>query len=494
MHETKQMIPDGIEPQIGISFKTLLFDKAHRFELISTCVLFAISFAFIQWAYPFPNTYADTGAFITVAGNGLIGNYRPIGYSWFMAFAHFIDPHPDVLVLMQMVLYFFSTLVLYLTVKVFFAQSNSKLWKGFFFLFMLAPTCIYLTNFVISDSLFISLTHLWLASLFWILGSRRGIAIIWNAFFLVLLLQTRYIALFYPLITVITLFFTFFKTQKLSFFLYSGLQVVLFAAVIWFTTWQTEKNIGVPVFSAFGGWQKANNAMHIIPHVNLPPEDISDPEIKKVHAFIIAHSPKELYPKPDSVVVLYLWSNYGPLKQYMFHLKGNGRKSYLHYWHLASQPLGKWADYMIKRYPMLFLRHYIYPNFLFLFSLSNEALFEFPGPSRQMRNWFDWNNKPVKPHVDYFHNFLAATASKSFNLLWFTLVISLIALCFPKQLKLEPLQHKAIIVVLFFCLAYIALSVYASPLVLRYLLVLRHSLILIPFLTFNQFFIRKVSK
>lgn len=481
----------SIELNNSTTIHNIFFSTPNRFELICTLLLFIVSFGFFQWAYPFPNTYADTGAFITVAGNGLIGNYRPIGYSWFMALSHFITPHPDVLVLLQTVFYFISTLLFYLTAKVFFKHRDGLHWKAFFLLFMLAPTCIFLCNFVISDSLFISLTHFWLASLFWILGTKKWSAVFWNALFLVLLLQTRFIALFYPLLTVITLFFAFFKNSKIQFLAYSGLQIFLFAGVIWFTTWQTEKNIGVKVFSGFSGWQKANNAMHILPHVQFSPGEIKDPEIRTTHTFIFKNTPKSLYPPKDSAVVIYLWSGYSPLKKYLYQLKGNSKKSYLHFWHLSSKPLGRWGDFTIKKYPVEFIRYYIYPNFCFLFSLSNEALFEFPGPSQQMRDWFEWNNKPVQPRTNFFHHFLAATASKSFNILWFTLVISLIGLCMPKRLNITPLQHKMLFVVSFFCITYIIMSVYASPIVLRYLLVLRHTLILIPFLTFYRYFIRE---
>jgi hypothetical protein len=468
------------------SFWKFLLDKENRFELHCTLLLFIVSFIFFQWAYPFPNTYADTGAFITVAGNGLIGNYRPIGYSWFLAFAHFINPHPDVLVLLQFILYFISTHLFYIVLKYFFAPISSNEWKFFYFLFIISPTCIYICNFVISDLLFIALTNLWLASLIWIIGAKQLNAVLLNLLFLILLLQTRYISLFYPLVTVVGLFIAFFKKQKLQFILYSGLQVLAFVAVIAFTTWQTKKNIGVSVFSAFGGWQKANNAMHIMPYVQLSPDDIKDPKIKAIHVFISTHSPEELYPAKDSVVVTYLWSDHGPIKQYMYHLKGKGKKSYLHYWHLASKPLGEWGDYMIRKYPMAFIRHYIYPNFLFLFSLSNEALFEFPGPSEQMRKWFNWENKNAKPHYTFYHNFLAATVSKSYNFLWVLLLLSSITLCFPKRLNITPLQHKMLIVVSFFCVVYLLMSIYASPLVLRYMLVVRHSLILLPFLTFQH--------
>jgi hypothetical protein len=191
------------------------------------------------------------------------------------------------------------------------------------------------------------------------------------------------------------------------------------------------------------------------------------------------------------VVVLYVWSYYGPMKQYMFHLKGNGKKSYLHYWHLASKPLGQWGDFMIRRYPLQFLRYYMYPNFMFLFSLSNEALFEFPDPSKQMRDWFEWDKRTAKPYHTFFHDFLAITSSKSYNILWVLLSCSMIGLFFPKYLQHSHLQHKMLIVVSFFCVMYIVMSVYASPLVLRYILVLRHSLILLPFLTFYNLLYRK---
>src|SRR3989337_3920424 len=114
------------------SFISFAFSKAVRFELYTTAVLFAATYAFLLWVYPFPNTYADTGAYITVAGNGLIGNYRPPGYSWFMALSHFVNPHADVLVLLQTALYFFSSLVFYLTARCYFRQGPEKLWKVFF--------------------------------------------------------------------------------------------------------------------------------------------------------------------------------------------------------------------------------------------------------------------------------------------------------------------------------------------------------------------------
>jgi hypothetical protein len=304
-------------------------------------------------------------------------------------------------------------------------------------------------------------------------------------------MQVRYIALFYPLLTVIALIIACFKKHRLRLFLFAALQVAVFFGVIKLTTWQTEKWIGVAVFSGFGGWQKANNAMHIVPHVNLSPQDIKDPEIRELHTFITNNFPPDLYPAKDSVVVWFLWSPWGPMKKYMEHIKGNGKRTYLYYWHQASIPLNKWAGYMIRKYPGTFIRHYILPNFYFLFQMSNEALFIFPGPSQEMKDWFQCNNCKVQPRYNFFHNFLAATASKSFNILWLFFALSLIVLFFRSKLHFTPLQYNMLLLVSFFCITYIATSVYASPIVLRYLLVIRHALFVVTFLVCNQILVAR---
>jgi hypothetical protein len=473
-------------------FSAFLRSRETRVELVLTFLLTLLTTAFLLWLYPFPNTYADTGAYITVARTGLIGNFRPPGYSWFMAGAHYLDPDPDVLVFLQTAIYFISSLFLYLTAKFFFYQGHRTAWRIFFLVLMLSPTSIYLCNFVISDALFISLTNIWLATILWIVGTRRLSAVLWNTLLLVLLLQVRYIALFYPLVTVAALFLAYFKHHKLRFLALSALQTAVFFGIIAFTTYQTEKNIGVRVFSGFSGWQKANNAMHVLPYINLKPEQIEDTAVRRMHAFILANNPPGFYPSKDSVVIFYLWSPMSPFKKYLTNLRNSGKGTYLHYWHLSSISFGAWADYIMKKYPGLYARHYLLPNFLLLFNLPNEALFYFPPYSEQMKKWFDCKECDPTPRYTFVHDFLAATAPKSFNLLWLLLFFSVIALCFRSKLNCTAQQYNMMLLVSFFCIIYAAMSVYASPIVLRYLLAIRHSLLLIPFLvTIHLITVRK---
>jgi hypothetical protein len=474
------------------SFNSFVRSRDVRFELYSTLLLFIASYIVTLWIYPLPNIYADTGAYISVAGTGLIGNFRPPGYSWFLALSRFISTNADVLVLLQSVLYFFSTLFFYLTVRYFFPGGKRIWWRIFFIIFLFAPVCIYLCNFAISDALFISLTNLWVASLLWMMASGKAGPIIWNAVLLVLVMQVRFIALFYPLITVIAIFLTYFKTSKLRFLSLSILQVALFLGVIFFTTWQTKKNIGVSVLSGFSGWQKANNAMHVLPYINLKPEQIEDTAVRRMHASILANNPPGFYPSKDSVVIFYLWSPMSPFKKYLNNLRNSGKGTYLHYWHLSSISFGAWADYIMKKYPGLYARHYLLPNFLLLFNLPNEALFYFPPYSEQMKKWFDCRECDPTPRYTFVHDFLAETAPKSFNLLWLLLFFSVIALCFRSKLNCTAQQYNMMLLVSFFCIIYAAMSVYASPIVLRYLLAIRHSLLLIPFLvTIHLITVRK---
>jgi hypothetical protein len=319
------------------------------------------------------------------------------------------------------------------------------------------------------------------------LGTRKAGAIIGSAVLLLLVMQVRYIALFYPAITLLAVFLTYFRVNKVRFLALSALQLAIFFGVISFTTWQTKRNIGVAVLSGFSGWQKANNAMHVLPYISLKPAEIKDPGLRRMHAFILSNNPPGLLPAKDSLVISYLWSPDSPLKKHLNQLRRSGKRPYLYYWHLSSVDFGKWGDFIIKKYPGLYFRHYLVPNARSLLNMPNEALFYFPPYSEQMKNWFRCGECDDTPKYTFFHRFLAATASKSFNLLWVFLVLSCVALCFRPKLSTTSRQYDMILLVSFFCIMYTAMSLYASPVVLRYLLAIRHSLLLVPFLLASHF-------
>jgi hypothetical protein len=105
-----------------------------------------------------------------------------------------------------------------------------------------------------------------------------------------------------------------------------------------------------------------------------------------------------------------------------------------------------------------------------------------------MTDWFACTNCAVAPKYSFFHDFLAATSSKSFNILWLLFAGTLLVLPFRSRLRCTTQQYQMLLLVSFFCATYVIMSVYASPIVLRYLLVIRHSLMLLPFLIMMNIF------
>jgi hypothetical protein len=478
----------------GDSFSRFVFSTQARYEVLATLMLCILTFLLLRYVYPFPNFYSDTGAYINAASSGDIGLYRPIGFSWLLAMAHAISQGPAVLVFIQTFLYYFSSLALFLSAWYFFRQVSNLAWHLFFPIFILAPTCVYLSNFVISDSLFISLTNLWVATLVWILGKGSRMSMILNLVVLALLLQTRYIALFYPLISVICIFIAHFKRSKGKFFLFSFLQVLVFLGVYFYTKSETKQNMGVAVFSGFSGWQKANNAMHVLPFIKIDPGTIKDAEVRKVHQFIMTNMNPAYLPKKDTIVVAHLWSNEGPLRKYMASLQATGKRPYIYYWHLASVALGKWADYILMHYPGQYVKHFMKPNAELLFALHTEVLFYWYEPTKEIKTWFGCKGCAIWPRYHYFHNFMNRFAAQGFNILWVTFASALVGLLFRSRLQFTAIQYQTLLVLSFFCILYIVMSVYASPIVLRYMLVIRHCLVMVPFLVFINLFSKKNQK
>ena len=65
-------------------FFMFLRKREQKRELISFLVLYGILFILIRYAYPYPDTFVDTGNYVLCAENMEIGGYRPFGYSWFL--------------------------------------------------------------------------------------------------------------------------------------------------------------------------------------------------------------------------------------------------------------------------------------------------------------------------------------------------------------------------------------------------------------------------
>lgn len=339
---------------------SLFKDKENKTDLLVFLALNIVLYAIIKWAYPYMFCHPDSGAYISSAVTNEIIGYRPSGYAWFLQWAHAIRPGFSTLFTCQFLLNFIAQLVLLFTVKSFFKLNRvtSYLLGGFLFI---APALLLSINYIMSDSLFHALTIIYLTTLLWIL--KKPHLLTWVVHFAVMYyaIEVRYSALIYPVLSAITIFYYYRKRGLYK--LIAVLPVILLLSIYTATKKQNLKEFGVDKFSPFSGWTLANNVSSILPYIDLQPKDIEDEEIQLIHAFF-RNYPDSIYSKENVKATVFMWLNDKALKQYLYYTLEQRNVSYIEGWMRAGEEFSRYGKYMIKKYPWLYTKHYLFQNFL----------------------------------------------------------------------------------------------------------------------------------
>src|SRR5580692_6869968 len=212
--------------------------------------------------YPYADFFTDSYTYIQAAADQDAISYRPIGYSLFLRLVHGVSRSDTFLVTIQFLLVQSSCWVLFATVCRRCAPGAGVQALISVFL-VLNPLVYYISNFVSSDALFIALSLFWLTSLIRSMDAPgwRGLVIQW--ILLLGIFYLRYVALFYPVVAAICYCWLrrdwWFRLAAMA-----G-SVAIVAAGVLVTRAVTQAETGAPTFSAFSGWQMANNALHIYP-------------------------------------------------------------------------------------------------------------------------------------------------------------------------------------------------------------------------------------
>src|SRR5207237_3820191 len=95
--------------------------------------------------------------------------------------------------------------------------------------------------------------------------------------------------------------------------------LVLFS--ILFTSQTMQEVTGKRQFSAFGGWQLANNALYMYEHIPAAERGTVPARFEKLEKMVREHmdtlSRVKLTAQDSAASFFYLWSEKGPLVQYM---------------------------------------------------------------------------------------------------------------------------------------------------------------------------------
>jgi hypothetical protein len=320
----------------------------------------AVEWIVFKCFYPFADFFTDSYSYIEAAVQHDAIGYRPIGYSLFLRLVHAVWASDTFLVTLQYILVQGASLGLFLTL-VRRCRPGPRASGVLLAFLLLNPTIPYLCNYISSDALFVGLSIIWLTVL---MGMLRE-PVWWRSTLQVVLLfiifNVRYVALYYP--AVASLSFLLLRKKASPAFKLTGI-VCSIGVVMICTNWikhLTYNQTGARIFSAFSGWQIANNALHLYPFLPVDTVGLPSPAAAELAAdvrdFFARTGPLLLKRGPVSTTE-YMWVRSSPLHIYMDTLRRRQHATYFNAWNRVGPTFTEYGYFLIRRHPLAYMRYY----------------------------------------------------------------------------------------------------------------------------------------
>ena len=461
-----------------IAFSRTVTRDEKRYLVVSVAVM-ALIWIIFKLLYPFIDICIDSYTYLVVARYHETISLRPIGYSIFLQLIHSITNSDTVVATIQYFLFQAASLSLFFTIRRFYKPG---LWLERLLLafIVLNPFVLYLCNSLMSDALFAALTLFWLTTLIRLIWKPTWSLLCWQLVLLFMAFNVRYSAMFYPIIAIVA----FLMVKKRRWFKVTGVvtTVVMILSVRAYIKHITFELTGVPNFTAFTGWQLANNAMHVYPWVPVDTTGFPTPESREVARYTWRYFENPYKPLQESALkatVGYMWFDLSPLRKYRLdwsrvHSPADTTQ-YLGMtdWNRLSPIFSDYGKTVITKHPLAFAWHYLWPSAkgfflpdLDIFKIYNEGKKELLPIAQE---WFGLPDKKVRvcsftaeakilapiPWLYLFLNLAYLVAS--------TLFFSNRNLC-----RSYPQLSSSAFLVFLYIAANTAFTIYASPSVLRY--------------------------
>jgi hypothetical protein len=351
----------------------ILADNRNRLLAGIYLLAILIKIVLFKYFYPHADYTPDTDTYILPAISNLNVDWWPVGYSKFLRLFHFLTDSETALVVFQYLFLELSMLLFYLSFS-FIVKDDSYLRKIVFPFLLINPLFLYLSNYIISDSLFTALSLCWFTLLLWIIYKPSIGLLLAHGIILGLAVTVRYNAMVYPLIALVIIIMI--KTKWWYKLIAILLPVLLISLFVFFTINQTYKRTGIKKFSPFGSWQLANNALYSFPYV--PYDTIGVPASCKLLdkiTYQVCKSPdfdlKKATPRKEAY---FMWEDKSPLIVL--------QNLYITKWQLdnfssrvaVAEIYDDYGAYLIKKHPAAFIKYFIAPNLLNYFSPDLEMI------------------------------------------------------------------------------------------------------------------------
>lgn len=483
-------------PSIIFQYFKFIIQKPQLIAFAIWSVLFTTGFFVFLYCYPNPLTFYESRGYVDAAIANAWDFYRPFGYSKFLILIHDYSNSPVAVYIAQFIIFMFSSLFFISSIKFLYQPKRKVLFYTLMGILFFNPGIFFLSNSIMSDSLFSSLSLIWFTSTLFLLYRFNWFVAIINIIIIYFIVNLRFAGIVYPFLALATLFYK----EKINI---KSLAYAVFALLITYSTYNTNvtkhyKTFGIKIFAAFSGWQIANNAMHMIPYVDLDSNSINEEDLRTVHRFVKAY-PDSSYIKTindNGITALFMWDNNLPLKKCMFYVGNNKYNTYKRAWVNMGPVYNRYGQMLIKRFPMAYLQHYYLPN---AYSIINcDPLFFRHHPAIEFNPvWFNSpEGKLQPPKYDFFENGLASQF-RAINLThWLLLLIGIILLAvnFKKvEIQLKYYKTTLIFFIIFIGFNFLFLS-YASPIEMRFLYIFYPPIFLIFYIAVSVGFDKPSDK
>lgn len=471
----------------------ILKDKANRSWLITALACIAVQFVVFKLCYPFPSFFIDSYTYLDAAANNYAISYRPIGYSKFLQLVHFFSASDTFLTCLQYLLIQLPVLWLFFSIRYFFNLSRIASIIGFIFL-VFNPSALYISNYISSDALFTGLSLVWVNQLLWMKNRPHKYQLLLHALLLYILFEIRYNALYYPLVS----FFAFIMWRQKWRMRIAGiiLSVSVLLAAVAITKYQNKKETGTAVFSAFGGWQLANNALYVYPHITVRSERLPM-QCQELDSMVkgFFHSETPVKRIPDVYGTWFMWDNASPLRTFMSYYSGRFNiKNDFDQWNLVAPIFNKYGITIIKDHPWAFTKYYLWPSAKNYFhpilgelSSYNE---EKSYVEEDARNWFKYKDNSVHAIPGKVQVAVLSPSSYLFLavhiLFWGSFILLLLK---RKKVFNDKNFQKTALLIAFLLAINTCFSIFTTPAILRYQL-----LPFILYLAFTTLFLDRLFR
>ena len=475
-------------------------NRVNRMLWLFGIIVFVLEFTLFKFRYPFANYMPDSYAYLDAAAANADVSIWPVAYSKILRLLS-VFSHSDLFVTGLQFLFLQGAVMIFLF-TICYLQRLSKAIRYFLIVSLLFnPISLYVANYVSADSMFISFSLLWLTSLIWIIYRPQPWLIVINAILVLFCFVIRYNGLYYPFISItIYLLSSIPWKWRLSGVL---LSILLIAFSVFYTSDKMKVEAGHSQFSPFGGWQLANNALYMYQHIPPRQREPVSAELTPLENMVRQHMDtltKVKFTHSDSAnSYFYLWSDRGPLVQYMkIQHKNDTLMSYFKKWADEGPLYRKYGIALIKRYPLTFLNEFVGPNVWKYFEPPLEFLgtYNMGGDSvgKLAKTWFKYKTQRVARHNDGHLEIEAISWYPVFaclcNVLFLICLVGLTIFRTARSTRAKTVQLALLFSAIYFINA--GFSIVASPIVLRYqifpiIVILTASLIVADYLYKNEF-------